>query len=231
MAFDPNNCHISYKLNTNNKHVTMNMHKGGQVYLVNIARSGVHKWKFKITNMQKKNIYMTIGIWKANNKLDTKERLWSKAKDKGYGWVINAQRLHNSNDKWGRLCWTGDIVEMILDLNTGTLSYSVNDMNQGVAFKNIQTTEGLFGYVAVVSMNNIGDSIEIISYSNDNVYEGNYDVMEDVKCNNCEELRERNKRVIQQNDELMSEMSVQEAIINSLNEQIESLSTTYCLHC
>ena len=96
-------------------------------------------------------------------------------------------------------------MEMILDLDKRTLRYSLNNKDQGVAFKNIPVSGGLFGtskigYIATISMNHASGPIEIILYSN-----GGGD-KEDVKYNDYEELKDRNKTLSQQNDELRSEI-------------------------
>ena len=55
---------------------------------------------------------------------------------------------------------TGDVIDMILDLNTYTLSYKCNEQDLGVAFKNIEETT----YRAAVGYFHGKDAIKFISY-------------------------------------------------------------------
>ena len=96
-------------------------------------------------------------------------------KDGFYAWNINASLLtgdYDSNDQKkiyqsrrysDQRCKTGDLVEMVLDLDERRLSYLKNDKSQRIAFENIKAT----GYKAVVFMNQKDDSIEIVSYKYD----------------------------------------------------------------
>ena len=55
---------------------------------------------------------------------------------------------------------TGDVVEMILDLEKRTLGHKVNEKDYGVAFENIEDTS----YKAFSFMNWKNDSIELLSH-------------------------------------------------------------------
>ena len=69
--------------------------------------------------------------------------------------------MENRSSKYGeRKCLSGDVIDMILDLEKLELSYIVNGKNFGVAFTEIEKTE----YRAVVSANVVDDAIEFVSY-------------------------------------------------------------------
>ena len=55
----------------------------------------------------------------------------------------------------------GSVIEMILDFAKRELRYVANGVDQGVAFTNIKQLP----YIAVVSTNMIGHSIELLDYS------------------------------------------------------------------
>ena len=135
----------------------------GSAYLSKTVTQGVHRWKFKLRNVFD-NGWMVIGIWKINRPLVTNEPLWQNAVGGNcYGWIVNYRRkIYGDKSEWysygKKECVTGDIVEMILDLNKMKLNYFRNGEDYGRAYKNIEKT----GYKAVISMNQT-DCIEIIS--------------------------------------------------------------------
>lgn len=55
------------------------------------------------------------------------------------------------NNHTGKLK-TGDIVEVIMDTNTGTLSFKVNDIDYGVATKEIPTNIDLVPVVSKINL-------------------------------------------------------------------------------
>ena len=107
---------------------------------------------------------MSIGIFKTKNKVEcaTGTRVDKFGTDLGYGWIVNYRQLTSRTRYGTRECASGDIIEMILDFNKLTLSYTVNgDINNwGIAWKNIEQTS----YRAVVSANQAGDGIQFLSY-------------------------------------------------------------------
>ena len=63
--------------------------------------------------------------------------------------------------KYGTVCKEGDVVGMDLDLNKGTLAFTVNGQDQGVAFEDIATDQE---YRLAVSLTGNGNTMQIISY-------------------------------------------------------------------
>ena len=173
--FGEDNLGMGYKLSKNNKIMKLIKNKFGAVYLRHTVKTGIHRWKFKILKVNDHHYYMSIGIFKTKNKVKAGCRVDKFRADDGYGWIINCQRtttIKGSRDagrgrrmprraRYGiRDCITGDIIEMILDLNQGNLSYVVNGEDWGVAFANIEITS----YRAAVSANRTDDGMELISY-------------------------------------------------------------------
>lgn len=171
--FSDYNLGPGYELGDNKKIMKLTTLQYGSVYLTNIVEYGVHRWKFRILQVNGKHYYMTIGVSKTKAEIDRGTRVDNYFADDGYGWIVNYQRTTQNRNKdcgdtvfMGRPkygikdCESGDIIEMTLDLNDRTLYYSVNKENWGVAFSDIEMTS----YRAVVSANKVNDSIELISY-------------------------------------------------------------------
>ena len=81
-------------------------------------------------------------------------------KNSGYGYaygfgikVINA----GSREKYGKICVTGDIIDMYCDLNNLQLRFSVNGIDQGISHK-IEKTK----YKAAVNLFIKDDSIQLL---------------------------------------------------------------------
>ena len=145
--------------------VTMNRKRGkGPAFLTEIVKSKQrHCWRFRINHLNQETLWMTIGVWKCNHEYDLQYRLdSSRIRGKFYGWIVNYQAATgDKRHKYGkRRCKTGDVVDMILDLEKLQLSYFVNEEDFGVAFDKIEDTE----YRAAISMNKSPDQIELISY-------------------------------------------------------------------
>ena len=166
--FDDKLCTQSYDLSDDKSIVTLNSEHGnrgkGPAFLSRIVKSKQrHCWRFRINHLNSSTLWMTIGVWKCNHDFDLKYRLDSGyVKGKFYGWIVNYQvAIDGGRHKYGkRRCKTGDIVDMILDLEKLELRYMVNDEDFGIAFENIEDTE----YKAAISMNKSPDEIELIKY-------------------------------------------------------------------
>ena len=167
--FDPTKHTDSYVLTKNNTLVTLyqDMNGNGSAYLSKIARSGIHKWKFKLIRANDDDWYMSIGVFNLNHTINIKKRVDNFYNNEAYGWIVNSQDALRGRGSQGRYCEkryvTGDIIEMILDLNKMELRYIANEEDLGAVVTNIPKAE----YKAVVSMNWERDQIELLSYSVD----------------------------------------------------------------
>ena len=91
--FDPNKHTNSYILSKNNRLVTLDqdMNGNGSAYLSKIARSGIHKWKFKLVTANDDDWYMSIGVFNLSNKINIKKRVDNFRNNEAYGWIVNFQ--------------------------------------------------------------------------------------------------------------------------------------------
>ena len=140
----------------------------GTIFLMNVVRKGIHKWKFKLIKVQR--YALTIGVWKGEQTDNTGSISTDEfSKGKAYGFMVNHQLLIPGDAPSRKRHWTyttcksGDVVEMILDLNKRQLSYSVNNESLGIAYNDIQQT----CYRAALGIWNKKDCVELISYSSD----------------------------------------------------------------
>ena len=163
-AFDPNYCSASYRLSNDNSTVLKTKGDYTNAFLTKIVSKGIHKWRFKINKM---TTGMIIGVWKAHIDKDVNLYLLYEKSGKYYGWdMFNISRNRTPEEgaggsiNWGVRCFTGDIVEMKLDLNKLQLSYFTNGKPQGIAFENMEQCS----YTVAMYMYYDQDSIELLSY-------------------------------------------------------------------
>jgi hypothetical protein len=115
--------------------------------------SGVTSWEIRIN--QSSTAYVFVGV--ATSVADLNTFLGGC----NYGWgFIGEQALYHNREKvkiYGESFSSGDVIGVTLDLNVGTLSFSKNRKNMGVAFDKI------FGELfPAVSFYNVGQEIEIL---------------------------------------------------------------------
>ena len=126
-------------------------------YLCQEACSGIHIWKIQINRMANQGLHV-FGVWK----MKYGQPIWNN----GYGYVLScAKRTDCAHPyflgrTYGISCSIHDIIEMILDFNSSSLSYRVNGIDQGKAFEFIEKTT----YRAAITLSEYGDSIALISY-------------------------------------------------------------------
>ena len=168
-GFDALNVTESYQLSQANMVITRNVVKSFSTcaYLKAIAKQGVHRWGFKLRACNDSGYYMAIGIWKLTQPICIYESIELVGVQDGayYAWLLNGKKTVPSAaihvyDYGEDICMTGDVVEMILDLEKKTLSYKVNEKDYGIACQNIENTS----YKAFVFMNFQADSLELLSY-------------------------------------------------------------------
>ena len=164
-CFDSKYVGPNYQLSDNDMVISKTNGGDGSVYLRNVVDAGVHKWKFKLRNKDGP-FSMTIAVWKALEPPATNSCLYDAYYGSSgcpYGWVLNGEYrigdFGGIEDFKAPSIKTGDIIEMILNLDELTLSYSYNGEYLGVTHENIEQTS----YRAAVSFFD-KDCIELLSY-------------------------------------------------------------------
>ena len=142
--FDPKWKNESMILSDNNTKVTMpkSSQRSGSVYCIDTISDGIHEIKFKIISMTGD---MCIGIWHGsidsfgNRYYDPPiDMSWTVWMHKGYDYRITHGITSKANgaygDAYGQGVKSGDIITMIVDFGSLTLSYNCNDKDLGIAY-------------------------------------------------------------------------------------------------
>ena len=122
-----------------------------------LIKGKINKWKIKVNNINPNPSHLLIGIIPSNIDLNGINN--SK---KGYCTNFDNFGPHNLGNYTATLNFRGkkdDIVEIIVDLEKGQLSYSLNDIDLGVFCDNIDKN---IDYVPFVEMYHIGTEITLI---------------------------------------------------------------------
>ena len=210
-----------FKLSLNNSIATKSSVGGGAVFLKNKVNSGAHQWRFRLA---KGSYAVSIGVWKAKYKcINTKLLTAYEFKGKVYAFNVNAfknggtltdgdgRTYEESLCSYSGACSEGDIIDMFLDLNKLELSFSVNEEHKGVAFK-VENTS----YIAVVSAFS-GRSIELMSYKELTAMNAAVDDdNDDVKCNECMNMKQTIESLQQKNAELTMKLKAMTIKYNAL---------------
>eukprot|EP01084_Bolivina_argentea_P092764 166874_1 len=125
----------------------------------------VFKWELKINNIgtvsDDGNIMVGISSIETNT-----EDTWDAGD--GIHYVFCTDGMIYKSDRWcgySLLCADkNDTISMCLDLKKQEISFSINDNNQGVAYKDIEQGDDI-KYRLFVSLRHVGDSVEIINFS------------------------------------------------------------------
>ena len=161
-----------YKLSNNNMIVTIRSHwtggPGGVCYGASVIPSvdgGVYKWEFKIL---KRTCSMAIGIDEAryirtdygsfNDKIgeSISYALWHNGRRNKW----NHDGIMKADDNSPHFS-TNDVIIMILDLSSKTISYKINDGHEQIVFKNITTADDI-NYCMGVWIGYNGDSVQLL---------------------------------------------------------------------
>ena len=152
--FDPDLCNTKFILSNNNT-IAEQRGKHEQVALLhNVVKSGIHKWTFKLIQFGGPRFVSLLGVFKAKyTPVLTVQFFYPCYNDKVYAYDICSGRKlnHMRIMRYGIRCKQGDVVVMILDLNKLELKYKVNDIDYGVAYKDVEQTSyraGISGYGA-----------------------------------------------------------------------------------
>ena len=126
-----------------------------------IPKNKLSKWKIKISNFEITgntwNILIGIGPYNFNNSDYFHYNCWSFICGQSK-LSIKSEYETDYNNHSGKLK-KGDIIEVIVDRKNGNLSFSVNDINYGIANCSIPKEDTLY---PVVMINDQNQSIEIV---------------------------------------------------------------------
>ncbi|TDH65060.1 uncharacterized protein CCR75_002142 [Bremia lactucae] len=150
------------KLEMRDTRMSLVRDKGWQT-AIGVARfdCGVHIWEVCIAFVTaSSNIF--LGIARRDVRLDS----YLGKDSRGWGWIGNRALWHNGSKQrgtYGDKFKTGDIIRLTLDLRRGTLSYTLNGRDLGVAFGPGGTGPKLEGiFYPAFALYNQRDSIELI---------------------------------------------------------------------
>ena len=165
-SFDPEAHSKKLELSKDNFIVTVketgDNYEAITAYLRNVIKSGTHQWTFKIIHCEA-TYTIVIGIWDNKHGLDSEHAIYSiDSCEKSYGWCVSGgwlSRNEEYEDYGPDKCQTGDIVDMIVDLDKLELKYRLNGKDYGVA-----NQIGKGEYKAVISLYFKQDALELMSY-------------------------------------------------------------------
>ena len=133
------------------------------------VKSGIHRWRFKILGINKKESLMIgiigMGELKLKKYFENNNTSLSNLNDVAVYDVTNGMFLDRIGDKWmeetyGRRCEENDEVEMCLNLQQQILSFSINGEDQGI-LTNKWSGEGRIFRMAV-SLSGINVGVELL---------------------------------------------------------------------
>ena len=123
-----------------------------------VKSPGIYRWRFKLVGLPGNSIWrMVLGVWKvsSNNyngppvntyfsnpgfgRLNDNE--WGYAFDATAGNLIDKDGTSSDGPTYGKICTTGDVVEIELDLNAFILKYRINEEDMGIAYEKVENTE------------------------------------------------------------------------------------------
>eukprot|EP01084_Bolivina_argentea_P020489 38098_1 len=157
--WDPNA--IGSNIQIDGKTVTKIKRDGHETaYLSNIVHAGVHHWTFLIDQFKKQGGWtMRIGVYFGD------KMTYDGTYDKNCFCLLSyAGKLEiPCKAKYAKAFFEGDKVDMYLDLDEQTLSYSINDKYYGKA---CQVNKGP-NYRAVIGIYEDGNKIKLLAYDHD----------------------------------------------------------------
>ena len=126
-----------------------------------IRKNIICRWKIKLNNFEIKtnswNILIGIGPDNLDNEMQFYVKCWSFICGSSQLSIKsgNITKYYNHNGKLKK----GDVVEVIVDRAKGTLSFAINDVDYGIACKNIPIDDKLY---PIVMINDINQEVELI---------------------------------------------------------------------
>lgn len=186
--------------------------------------SGLHKWEVSIDRCISKNIF--IGICTEEAKFDN----YCGCDKYGWGFLANKAIWHNKTKlrNYGELFKTGDIVTVILDVDSETLSYQLNGLDLGpavaldTAISSSDSPDTIGPFYPAFSLYNEDDQISILPPSRHQSYPS-IDPEQNLKSG----MINRYLNYYGDDDTIWTRTSMIESIINRLEilSQLLSLMT------
>jgi hypothetical protein len=154
---DPTSCGGNLVLTNSNMVVTNTVNKKWNAVRASTSFSnGVHYWEVHIDKCVSKNIF--VGIMTENGSTDN----YVGSDREGWGYLANKAIWHNKGKMctYGELFREGDHIGVTLDMDCGTVAFSRNGKDLGVA------VEGVAGEIyPAFSLYNIDDQVSLIPTS------------------------------------------------------------------
>ena len=152
-------------LSDDKRTITVTQRMDTTCYGVNIIPStnkSIHKWKFSI--FKPGYNCCGVGIDEAPGICINTDFYKQKNKE-NYAYINSGTKWSKGymNNRYGDNYRAGDILDMILDLYDGNLSYSVNNVNQGICYKIKQDKS--VNYIMAVSVYSKDQSVKLLKYS------------------------------------------------------------------
>ena len=118
-----------------------------------IPKNKISKWKIRINNFEVKgntwNILIGIGPDNPNNEINFYNKCWSFICGESMLSLKSGDESDYNNNEEGEELKKGDIIEVIVDRKAGTLSFSINDSNYGVAYSKIPKDDIIYPIVMI----------------------------------------------------------------------------------
>jgi len=139
MSYDPNmNYHFieGKYISTDGKTIVYDGNSW-QLFIGNELTRGFHSWRIKINDFQsnENDCGLMVGVCKTNS--DRKSSLATKT---GYGYILKTGHIGRPRGisvPYGKSFGVGDVITILLHLGAGTLSFALNDVSQGIAYRHI----------------------------------------------------------------------------------------------
>ena len=160
---------MQFHIETNSVRQDVIVDLAGSSFLKGVFDSGTHDWLFRIDvckHISSWSPSATIGLYKTRFGEPPTEICYTRYDyNCGYGFAYNIGRLTDEamgssfqGRKYGQKAKSGDIVGMHCDMNKKELSFSINGVNHGIAYKNIENTE----YKVAVKLYSHGDTVTLL---------------------------------------------------------------------
>eukprot|EP01083_Nonionella_stella_P013587 38229_1 len=167
----------------------------------------IYKWSFKIN---RRDHELVIGI--ASNHKTTDGSFHHNMKDINYGYSVeNGQKVSKKKySDYGCKCNKNDKIQMILNLQKKQLSFTVNNIDQGVMFTDIQQNRNTKYRLAVFTQGN-GTSITLQKYEQITI--------DDESRREMATKEEKEERLLQNRNSKHSNGNTMNKILKQLEEQ------------